>query len=550
MVEFSWVLLLGGLSFFFFGLNYSRQGLQLLAGDRLRLGIARLTNNRLLALCFGAGVTVVLQSSTATILMLMSLASTGLLTLTQAFGVILGADIGTTLVVILLSIKTIADYSLLLVIFGFALEWIFQNSKPARYAGRILFGFGMVFFGMKLMTQTVAPLALNPDAKILFAMITGHPLALLLVSIVLTIIVQTSAATIGMAIALGLGGVLSLEMAVPIVLGANVGTCFTAIVASWTSNANGKRVALAHLLVKAAGCVLAMPFILEIVGFIEAIDRQLMVWFPMIQPGVAGQIAIFHLWFNGALAFLFLPFLPFGIWLISKFVPETKPKEAFGPKYLDAKALETPSLAFAQAKQELLRIANLTRDLYRDSLRLFEKSFDFDRLLTQVEEKDDEIDLLEREVRFYLAKIAKESLTDSLAAQEMALLSVGQDLEGVGDIISKELGRLAQKKHKGSRVFSEEGWQDIQKLHLAGLENFGLAIAVFTAPSEELTSKVKHQGERLNELEEALRESHIQRLHAQRPEAFETSSIHLDVLGSFRRINAHLVHMADVSLRT
>lgn len=550
MTEFSWIIFFGGLTFFFFGLIYARQGLQLLAGDRLRLAIARLTQNRLVATGFGALVTIVLQSSTATILMLMSLAATNLLTLRQAFGVILGADIGTTLVVILLSIKSIADASLLLVVLGFALEAIFQKTHSFRYAGRILFGFGLVFYGMKLMTQTAAPLAVNPDAKVLFEMMAHYPVALLLLSIGLTTVVQTSAAVIGMAIALSLAGILSLTTAIPIVLGANVGTCFTAIVAALTTNINGKRVALAHLLVKVAGCVLAMPFILEISRFIGTIDQQIQTWFPMVQVGVAGQIALVHFLFNFGLAVLFLPFIRSGLWLVSKFLPESKAKEVFGPKYLDRRSLETPALAFAQAKQELLRIAGLTQDLYRDSLRLFEKSFDFDHLLTKIEERDDEIDVLEREVRFYLARIAKENLTDEQAAQEMALLSIGQDLEGVGDIISKELGRLAQKKYKNSRVFSEEGWQDIQRLHQTGLENFGLTVSAFAAPMEELTSKVKHQGEHFNELEESMRESHIQRLHAQRPEAFETSSIHLDVLANFRRINAHLTHIADLALKT
>ncbi|MBI4223676.1 MAG: Na/Pi symporter, partial [Deltaproteobacteria bacterium] len=168
MTEFSWLVLLGGLTFFFFGLTYARRGLQSLAGDRMRLAIAHLTGNRFAALGTGALITVVLQSSTATILMLMSLASTGLLSLTQAFGVILGADIGTTLVVILISIKKISDYALLLVILGFFLEWVFKNSKGIYYTGRVLFGFGLIFYGMKLMTATAAPLAGDPNYQILF----------------------------------------------------------------------------------------------------------------------------------------------------------------------------------------------------------------------------------------------------------------------------------------------------------------------------------------------------------------------------------------------
>lgn len=548
--SFSWILLFGGLAFFFFGLKYARLGLQLLSGDRMRLAIAHLTENRFKALALGTFITVILQSSTATILMLISLASTGLLALSQAFGVILGADIGTTFVVILLSIKKISDYALLLVVVGFLLEWLLKSSKKIKYAGQVLFGFGMLFYGMKLMTQTAAPLAANPQARILFELLAHHPVALLVAAVGLTILVQTSAVTIGMAMALGLSGVLDFSSAIPIVFGANVGTCFSAMAASFGGNVNGKRVAVAHLFVKVAGVLLAMPFIPSIVWVVEKISETLTHWFVFIQPGVAGNIAIVHLLFNVALAGLFLPFTPLGIWVVSRLVPERARSESFGPKYLDKGALDTPPLAFAQAKQEILRIANLTRDLYGGCLKMLERSLDIDRVVSEIEEIDDKVDLLDREVRFYLAAISQEELTDAQTSQQMGLLSVAADLEGIGDIISKELARLARKKSAKERVFSEQGWEDIQSLHRSGLDNFALAIAVFMAPNEELVRKVLHHGEHFDELETKLRQAHIQRLHAGQPEVFETSSIHLDVLGNLRRINAHLVHIAQLAMQS
>lgn len=550
MNQFSWLVLLGGLTFFFFGLTYARRGLQSLAGDRMRLAIAHLTGNRFSALGTGALITVVLQSSTATILMLMSLASTGLLSLTQAFGVILGADIGTTLVVILISIKKISDYALLLVIIGFCLEWVLKNSKRAGYIGRVLFGFGLIFYGMKLMTQTAAPLTADPSYQILFGLFEKNPVGLLMASTLLTVLLQTSAAVIGMAIALALAGALTLDQAIPIVLGANVGTCFTAILASFTSDVNGRRVAVAHLFAKVAGVALAMPFIVQIAAAVNWLAGLLTGWLPFVVPGVAGQIAMVHLAFNIALAVLFLPFLPVGVLFVSKLVGAKQETKAFGPKYLDAKALEMPALAFAQAKQEISRIASLTRDLFRDSLKMFAGGGEAERVLNDIEEQDDKIDLLEREVRFYLAKISKESMTEQQLAQEMGLLGVGDDLEGIGDIVSKELGRLAQKKVRTGRVFSKEGWEDIQKLHQEGLANFETAMAVFASPSEELVLKVKHQCKRFKELQQDLKLKHIERLHEKKPEAVETSSIHLDVLGNLRRINDHLSHLAEAALKT
>ena len=257
-----------------------------------------------------------------------------------------------------------------------------------------------------------------------------------------------------------------------------------------------------------------------------------------------------HLFFNLALAVLFLPFLPLGVWVVSKMVREESHEEKFGSKYLDKTALDTPPLAFAQAKREILRIANMTYDLYCDALKMFEPALDTEQVVQGIEVRDDKIDLLDREVRFYLAKISQEALTDTQAAEEMALLSIAADLEGIGDMISKDLARLANKKMEKRRTFSEEGWQDIQKLHKAGVENFSLTISIFASSEERLAQKMIHQGEHFAALEQQLRQAHIQRLHVCSPEAIETSSIHIDVLGNLGRINTHLMHIARLSLQT
>lgn len=550
MKEFSWIFLLGGLSFFFFGLKYARSGLQLLAGDRLRVAIAKLTTNRLRALGLGTFITVILQSSTATLLMLVSLAGTGLIMLPQAFGVILGADIGTTVVVILLSIKKISDYALLLVVAGFVLDWISKESKQRKYFGQFLFGFGMVFYGMKLMTGTTASLANDPLARTIFELLNSHPFALLVASILFTVLVQTSAATIGMAIALGMSGIVSLETAIPVVLGANIGTCFSVILSSVGSNINGKRVAIAHLFLKASGVFLVMPFIHESVGILEKFSGLLTRFLPFIQPGIAGNIALFHLFFNVALALFFLPLLPFGVWAVSKLVPEKIQEGAFGPKYLDRSALETPPLAFAQAKQEILRIAQLTLDLYKNCLKIFDRKIVIDQVLLQIESQDDKVDFLEKAVRFYLARISQEMLTDQQSDQQMALLTLAGELEGVGDVISKELASLAKKRAKTGRIFSEQGWLELHQLHERGTSIFELTLSVIVSPNAELTQQVVRQAAQFEELEQELRQAHIQRLNLGTPESFETSSIHLDVMANLRRINAHLVHIAQVSPRT
>ena len=227
-------MMFGGLALFFFGLVTARQALQFLAGDRLRTIIARMTSNRFLAVILGCVVTLILQSSTAATVMLVSFASTGIVTLTQAFGVILGADIGTTFVVILLSVKKIAEYSLLMIALGYLWELI-SGTRRTRYFGRIVFGFGLVFYGMYLMTQSAAPLATSSDAASVFRFLESHPLVNLILAALFTAFGHNSAATIGIAIALALSGSLSLSAAIPIVLGANVGTTGTALLAGFSS---------------------------------------------------------------------------------------------------------------------------------------------------------------------------------------------------------------------------------------------------------------------------------------------------------------------------
>src|SRR3989338_9156724 len=505
MQSFNWFMMLGGLAFFFFGLFTARSALQLLAGDRLRMVIAKMTKNRFFAVGLGAVVTCILQSSTAATVMLVSFASTGILTLTQAFGVILGADIGTTFVVVLLSVKKIAEYSLLMVALGYLAEGV-SKTKNIRYLGRIVFSFGMVFYGMHLMTQSAFPLTQSPEAFAIFSFLENHPFVSLMVAAVFTAAVHNSAATIGLAIALALSGALSLTAAVPMVLGANIGTTATALMAAFSSGTNGKRVAVAHIFVKVTGAVAAFFFIPEIVYGIEHCRGLLMAFLPMLEPGVAGLIAFFHLTFNVALALLFLPFISLGVWLITRMVPEPKGQKAFGPNYLDPTALETPALAFANAKRETLRIANLTYDLFDECLDLFHPTEEVIRTIEIVETHDDKIDLLEKEVRFYLSRLSQEQLTEKQAAQEMALLSIADDCEGIGDTISKEFVRLARKKAEKHRRFSDPGWKDLNHLHELLRTNFTLTIAALTSPDEEVIQRAKRHCDQFQEEEQNLRQ--------------------------------------------
>lgn len=547
MESFSWAGFIGGLAFFFYGLQLIRSALQLMAGGRIKATLGRATGNRFKAIAFGTFITLVLQSSSATTVMLVSLASTQLLTLPQAFGVILGADIGTTFVVILLSIKKVTEYSLLIVALGFAMQWFAKRSRT-KHTGSVILGFGLVFFGMHLMSIATAPLKEHEMAMHTFQYMAAHPLANLIAATIFTAIVQASAATIGMAISLSFAGLISFEAAIPIVLGANVGTCITAFLGSFGMGTDGKRVAVAHVLVKIIGVAIAFPFIKNIAAGIDAITSYVAAVVPHLAPGDSGKIALTHLLFNVAIAILFLPMIGTGVKLVKKLVPEPEgAPEPFAPRYLDKKVLDTPILAFAQVRREIIRVAGYAFDLFKNCLSMLETSGNIPDRIEEIQGKDDKIDILDKAIRFYLAELSQEELSNDQAKSQYALFNITGNLEEIGDIVSKDIAMLAEKKWNKKVVFSEEGWKELRDFHAHVLENFNLTISAITTPHPEVIQKIMRHQEIIYDLEQRYHQAHIGRLHDGMKVTFETSSIHLDILSNLRRVNGQLTYIAKIA---
>jgi len=548
MESFSWSILIGGLAFFFFGLSGAKKGLQLIVGDRLRAALGRVTENRFKAFGFGAFITFLLQSSGATSVMLISFADTKLLNLFQAIAILLGADFGTTFVVILLSIRKIADMSLAIVAIGFFIEML-AKKRRTKSIGSILMSFGLIFYGMKLMVSAATPLQSSPAAMQIFAYLAVHPFASLIMATIVAAAVH-SAGMIGIAIALAFAGTISFEASIPLVLGANVGTCVTAILAAIGAKTEGRRVAAAHTAAKVMGVLVAFPFIPQIARFIHSIDAKVVSIVPAFQPGVAGEIAMTHIFFNMALAILILPLIGPLVKIVEKAIP-TPPKkkeEEFKPLYLDKAALETPALAFAQVKREILRITSIAYEMFDGCLKMFSRGLDITEEVEIMQDEDDKIDVLDKAIRFYLADISTEKLSTEQSHTQMVLLAITSDLEEIGDTISKEMVMLAKKKASWRRIFSDEGWKDLRGFQQMVKENFDLMISVLTQPSEELAVKVYHHEEHVDEVEQSLRQAHITRLHQGLKESFDTSSIHLDILGNLRRINTKIVHVVRMAM--
>jgi phosphate:Na+ symporter len=527
--------LLGGIGLLLYGMRIASEGMQRAAGSQLRRWLGNLTNNRVSALFAGTIVTAIMQSSGATTVMLVGLASAGLMSLRQTLGVILGADIGTTLTVQLIAFK-IYDYALLII--GVAVPMTLAIRNPRlNSVGQALLGFGLIFLGLKLIAETMSPLAALPLVSQLLLGLTAAPFIVVILSAALTALLHSSAGTIGIALAFAGEGLMPLSLALPIVLGANIGTSATALVSSIGAGTEARRVALAHTLFKLAG---AIPAFILLDAFATLVAQT--------SPSPARQIANAHTIFNVVIGLGFLPFTHYMAALLRRLVPEEAvDSKVVRPRYLDVQVLDSPALAIGQATREALRVADITEEMLRDSIRVFEQ--EDDELLRDIVRRDDHVDYLETEIKRYLTRLSESNLTEELSRQEIGLLYVINDLEHIGDIISKHLlDNLAQKMRSSASTFSADGMREIQQLHRRVCENLELAIAAYATNNDELAQKVLRHKERINELERALRQTHIERLHRGLRESIETSSIHLDVLNDFKRINSHATNIAYVVL--
>ncbi len=524
------IALFGGLALLLYGMQLTGEGLQRAAGARLRQILTHLTANRVAATLTGAGVTAIIQSSTATTLMLIGFVQAGILSLHQAMGVILGADIGTTLTVQLLAVK-IYDYAPLIVGLGFSLLF-FVKRGLLKNLGQAVFGFGLIFLGLKLMIDGMAPLKDSPlvaEALLTFA---ATPILGIAAGAAFSALVASSAATIGLTIALASHGLLTLAGAVPLVLGANIGTCVTALTASVGSSTEARRVAVAHIVFKLLGVAVAVPFLGPFATLAGATAAD-----------PARQIANAHTLFNVGISLLFLPFQGYAARLIEAAVPDRPEEEArFKTRYLDERFLDQPSLAIGQATREALRMADIVQGMFRDAGRVLMSGNQ--ELLEDVAQRDDQVDYLEREIKLYLTRLDKQTMTQDLSQREIALLGFIGNLENIGDIIDKNLMDLGRKKIYQGRRFSEPGEAELVDFHAAVSKNLERAIVAFASSDRTLARDVLDQRAVVRQRERDLRQSHLDRLRAGLAESVETSEIHLDVLTNLKRINSHVTAVA------
>jgi len=522
--------LFGGMALLLYGIRLSGEALQRALGGRLRSLLTGLSRNRVLAVVSGAAITAIIQSSAATTLMLIGFVAAGLMTFRQTLGVILGADIGTTFTVQLIAFR-VTDYSPLLVGLGFTTTFVARR-RMLKDVGQALLGLGLLFLGLKLILDNAGMLKGSQLAVDLLDAIAGNPAVGVLVGAVFSALVTSSAATLGLALAFGHQGLLSLAGAVAVVLGANIGTCVTALTASIGASAEAKRVAVAHIAFKLLGVALVFPFIGPFTAVVASTAAE-----------PARQIANAHTLFNIGISLAFLPFTPWAARAIESLVPDTQEGDSpFRTRYLDERALEQPALAFGQATREALRMADVVQGMLRDVPVVF--GSDHAELLEDVSRRDDQVDFLEREIKLFLTRLGREAMGSDLSRKEIALISFIGNLENIGDIIDKNLMELGRKKLYQGRRFSDTGWAEIQEFHGIVSKNLERAIAAFAANDRGLAQEVLDQRPLIRQRERDLRESHLGRLRAGLAESIETSEIHLDILTNLKRVSSHVSALA------
>jgi phosphate:Na+ symporter len=520
--------LFGGILLLLYGINLLNDGLQHAVGTKIRSLLRSLTSNRFSAVGGGAFITGLIQSSSATSVMLVGFVSAELMSFRQTLAVILGADIGATLTVQLFAFH-VYDYAVLLIGIGLSISF-FTKKMMFKNLGQGLLGFGFVFLSLKIMIDAMVPLNNNELFRQVFIALTGTPVIGIMLSAALTGLIHSSAATIGMALVLAESGLIPFHAAIYIVLGANIGTCATALLASLRSPAEARRVAWAHVLFKVCGVLLFLPFVGPF--------QQLVLG---TSPDLARQIANVHTLFNIIIAMFFLPFIGVVERIITRLVPEQLKEKTFGPLYLDEYVLGTPSLALGQATREALRASDIVREMLVDAVKVFQS--DDQALITNLKKKDDFVDILDRQIRLYLTRLSSSTITESQSKRSAVVLELSRDLEIIGDIIDRNIMHLAIKRIDNSIMFSQEGMNEIVAYHKRILGNFDTAIAAFTSNDRELAECVLKNKEDLGNMGRELVQAHLDRLRKGFRESIETSHIHLDLIGHLGRINSLITHI-------
>jgi phosphate:Na+ symporter len=522
--------LLGSVALLLWGVRMVQTGITRAFGASLRRLLALYVRTPASAFFAGLGLTGILQSSTATALLLASFTARGLIALSIALIMMLGANVGTTLVaqVLSLDVTWLWTGALALGVFAFMAN---EGDRP-RAIARIGIGLGLMLLSLHHLGEAAQPLRDSATFKSFLSGLAGDPVLAFLAATLITWVMHSSLSMVLLVIAFAGAHAIPEPLALALVLGANVGGAIAPLTGLGGSPPAGRRVAVGNLIMRT---VAALPFIFLV--------RQCADLLAMVESNPARMVVNFHTAFNLIAALALFPLVGLFSKLTTRFLPDRpEAEDKSRPKYLDANVLDTPSEALACALRETLHMGDRVEDMMRQALAAIEKSNL--KLVRDVEEADNAVDTLHEAIKLYLVKASKAEMSEEESRRYVEILTFTTNLEHVGDIIDKNLMELAAKKIRHNYTFSNEGLDDIRRFHALVMENMKLAFNVFATRDITMARRLFSEKVMMRSAENAASESHYARLRDGRLESIETSSIHLDVIRDLKRINGHLTSVA------
>ncbi|MFT5875796.1 MAG: phosphate:Na+ symporter [Clostridium sp.] len=525
--------LFGGLGLFLYGMKMMGDGLVNSTGEKLKKIFERITSNPYKGVATGAIITAVIQSSSATTVMVIGFVNAGLMNLYQAAAVIMGANIGTTITAQLIAFNLDAIMPVFLGVGSLTI--LFSKGKKGRETGNIILGFGILFLGMELMKNTMTPLAQSPVFTTLIMKLEGNTILGVLTGALMTAVIQSSSASTGIIVALASTGALPLGAAVPILFGNNIGTCITALLSSIGTSKTAKKAALIHLFFNIIGTVIFIPLINPLIHIVQSIS-------PGGDVDIKRQIANAHTIFNIANTIIMVPFIKYLVLLVNKIIPGEDEILTMGVKYIDERLLETPVIAVGQTTKEVVRMANLAKENVQLAMECFRD--DNESKIKTVYQNEKLINLLEDEITSYLVKLSSAELSKQQIKIVTSMFNVVNDIERIGDH-AENLADLSSEKIQKNLDFSREGLDELDGMYKYIVYALEICIESFENNDIIKAESILAIEDRIDSLEKELRASHIRRLNKGVCTA-TVGAVFLDVISNFERIGDHATNIAQV----
>ncbi|MFH1684563.1 MAG: Na/Pi cotransporter family protein [Candidatus Margulisiibacteriota bacterium] len=537
---------IGGLGLFIYGMKVMSEGLQKIAGRSMRKILEMLTKTTVAGVVVGAGVTAIVQSSSATTVMLIGFVQAGLMTLKQSIGIVLGANIGTTITAQIIAFK-IHKFALPAIGLGVFL-YFFIPRKNFKYLGQVILGFGLLFFGLSVMTEVFAPLKNDPAFRQLFVTFSHNPLLAVLTGMILTMVVQSSSVTVAITMALAGVGLLDFATSFAVVLGDNIGTTITAQLAALTGNITAKRTAWAHTLFNLIGA----GYMLLLLN-VQVKGQPIFLYFiDLITPGnaFAGEnieraVANSHSIFNIINCIVFIPLAGLLAFVVTKLVRGEVEVVEHHTKFLDDRMLVTPEIAIGQAKKEILRMGNYAKEQLDFSIAaIFAKNHrEREGFFEKVKRREEVVNLLEREITSFLINIDQQSITEEMAKTTAAYLHLIHDIERIGDISENIIDLIVLKEEENIK-FTETADGELRQLSQYVDKSIELTVTAFETWDKKLAEEALEMEGRIDATEQNYRDNHIARVGQGKcnPTA---GIVFLDILSNLERAGDHANNIAQ-----